>query len=85
MRTMSQMWKEILYGMPAYNADVTMHIQLIKEVERSVTRSSNMLYDSRRAPSIYTLDFILKHINFWLSQESTVTPFYRRQRKVDEL
>lgn len=85
MRTMSQMWKEIYESVPPYNANSDNYMELKREVERSVTRSSNMLYDSRRAPSIYTLDFILKHINFWLSQERSTTPFYRRQRKVDVL
>lgn len=70
MRTMSQMWKEIYENKPAYNCDSELHALYKRKVERCVTRSSNMLYDSRRARNIYTLEFILSHINFWLSEDT---------------
>lgn len=85
MRTNFQMWRDFYESKPPFNANLSRYADVKLQVARSATRSSNMLYDSRRARHIYTLDFILKHINFWLSQEDSTTPFNRRQREVDEL
>ena len=77
MRTISQMWKEIYESKPAFNADTELHALYKRRVEVAVTRSSNMLYDSRRAPNIYTLNFILSHVNFWLSCDKLSNYYFR--------
>lgn len=73
------MWKEIYEGVPPYNSDTELHALYKRQVQVSVTRSSNMLYDSKRATNIYTLEFILSHVNFWLSNDPISNHYYFKE------